>query len=267
MKIYIVVLHYKNIKDTITCLKSISKLQTEGFTVKVILVDNDSKSEWNPIFSDVSPIIIKNSKNLGFAGGVNVGIREAMKDRDCSHVLILNNDTVLPKDLIIKLLVTKNDIIAPVIKFQWNGKCKYDFGGKINWNIGRTEHIEKKDPSTRPEDLVGMTDVDYVSGCCMLVKREVFEKIGLFDEKFFFYFEDTDFCVRAKRVGFTIRVNPATYIDHKLGGAIGRWSNKAIYYNLKSNAIFITKHLGWKRPLGYGYLFLLAGKILLDKLI
>lgn len=264
MKVYIVVLHYGDVEDTIRCLESVKKLDKDKFQLRTIIVDNDVENRFTRSLANArDDIIIRNNKNIGFAGGMNAGIREALKDKDCKYVLVLNNDTVLPRDLISKLLTEDKDIVGPVIKFKWDGKWKYDFGGKIDWWTGRTEHIEKKDPSI----IVGMTKVDYVSGCCMLVKREMFEKIGLFDERFFFYFEDTDFCVRVKRAGFTIGVNPATYIEHKLGGSVGRWSNKAIFYNLSSNAIFITKHLGWKRPLGYGYLFLLAGKILLDKLI
>ena len=245
MKVYIILLHYGEIENTMRCLYSLYNLEIADFSASIILVNNS------------------NNQNLGFAGGMNVGIREALKDKNCSHVLILNNDTVLPKDLIIKLLETKKDITSPVIKFKWNGNWKYDFGGKIDWNIGRTFHLESN--NIIPRFNSGRA-IDYVSGCCMLVKREVFEKIGLLDESYFFYFEDVDFCVRARKAGFIIGVCADANIEHKLGGSIGRWSNKAIFYNLSSNAIFIAKHLGWKRPLGFGYLLLLIGKILLDKL-
>lgn len=264
MKIYIIVLHYGEVDNTLHCLESIGKLDNDKFQLRTVIVDNDVENRFTrSLVNARDDIIIQTNKNLGFAGGVNVGVREALSDKDCTHILILNNDTILPKDLLIKLLENKSGVTGPVVKFKWDGKWKYDFGGRIDWNIGRTYHLESDNLTMKQ---FSKEKIDYVSGCCMLISREVFEKIGLFDEKFFFYFEDTDFCVRAKKTGFTIGICTDTNIEHKLGGSVGRWSNKAIFYNLSSNAIFITKHLGWRRPLGFGYLLLLTGKIIFDKL-
>ncbi|MBI5452414.1 glycosyltransferase family 2 protein [Candidatus Gottesmanbacteria bacterium] len=281
MTIYIIVLHYKNIEDTISCLESIAKLKKDNLQIKVILVNNNSTSEESPpLAGPPSEVItIKNPRNLGFAAGVNVGIREALKNKQTDCVLILNNDTILPPHLLTELLKAPGDITAPVIKFQWNEKWVYDFGGKVNWWTGRTTHIESTNqpspsrshfatPGRWPHGLLpGEKSIDYVSGCCMLVKRKVFEKIGLFDEKYFFYFEDADFCIRAKKAGFKVTVNPNVNIYHKLGGSVGRWTNKAIFYNLLCNFIFISKHLGWKRPIGYIYLLLLTVKIVLNRIL
>ncbi len=304
MTIYIIILHYGSIKDTISCLESIAKLKKDNRQLKVILVDNNSTSEESLLHKLNLPpsevMTIKNLQNLGFAGGMNIGIKEALKDKDTDYILILNNDTILPKNFWGEILVNPSDITSPVIKFKFGNKWIYDYGGKINWWTGRTKHVEitnermsfraksrnlstnenGRSPasagsrlmavtSTRPQkwDLVGMTNIDYVSGCCMLVKCKVFEKIGLFDERFFFYFEDVDFCVRAAKLGFRISVCQNTCIDHKLGASIGRWSGKAILYNLYGNLLFITKHLGFRRPFGYLYLFILAIKIFFNKII
>lgn len=266
MTVYIIVLHYKNIEDTIACLDSINKLQINGLNTKVILVDNGSKLKAQSAklkTTAQNSKLITNDKNLGFAAGVNIGIRETLKDKQTDFVLILNNDTILPPNFLQELLKNPVDITAPVIKFQWNEKWKYDFGGKIDWNIGRTYHLESNSLAMKQ---FNHETIDYVSGCCMLIKREVFDKIGLFDEKYFFYFEDADFCTRAQKAGFHIRVNPNTYIYHKLGGAIGLWTNKAIFYNLLGNFIFISKNLGWKIPIGYIYLLLLTVKIIFNKI-
>lgn len=270
-KVYIVILNYNGFADTEKCLKTLHILADKGYKLTTFLVDNGSKREEikklksfitspqnRKTFKLKNIRLIENKKNLGFAGGMNNGIREALKDKSCEYVLILNNDTILPSNLLTVLDDTGVDIISPVIKFKWNGKWIYDYGGKINWWTGRTTHLE----SSKIIDKI-----DYISGCCMLVKREVFEKIGLFDESYFFYFEDVDFCVRARKAGFTIAVNPNINIEHKLGGSIGRWSNKAIYYNLTANAIFIRKNLGLRWPLGYLYLTLLAVKIIINKLV
>ncbi len=264
MTVYIIVLHYKNTRDTFNCLRSITRLKIDDSIIKTIVVANDTRN-----LQPTNYNLIKNSRNLGFAAGVNVGIREALNDKNAAYVLILNNDTILPPNLLTELLKTPVDITAPVIKFKWDNNWKYDFGGKVNWLTGRTTHIEKITSGRWPDGLLPgeLGKIDYVSGCCMLIRRKVFEKIGLFDEKFFFYFEDADFCVRAKRIGLKIAVNPNTTIYHKLGSAIGRWTNKAIFYNLVGNFIFISKHLDWKRPIGYIYLVLLTGKIIINKII
>ena len=105
--------------------------------------------------------------------------------------------------------------------------------------------------------------IDYISGCAMCVKRKVFEKIGLFDERFFLYFEDADFCTRAKRNGYNITVNPDVVIFHQLSGGLSK-KNLVVKYNLlKSNYTFICNYLGLKIPLGLIYLILFFFKLLL----
>lgn len=270
MKIAIVILHYKNIKDTIACLHSVNKLKVDNQLIKIILVNNDKNSNLKTQISNINLktkiLIINNQKNLGFAAGINMGIKEVLHDKNVSHILILNNDTIIPPNLLNELIKERGDIVAPVIKFKSiDNRWVYDFGGRINWVTGRTSHLECNNITIKQYN--NERKIDYVSGCCMLVKREVFEKIGLFDERYFFYYEDTDFCVRAKKEGYRISVCPKIVIFHKLGGSIGRWTRKAIYYNLKSNFIFITKHLGWNRPVGYLYLMILSLKIFINKII
>ncbi len=267
MLIYLVILHYGKADNTLSCLRSITKLKKDNLQIKVILVDNNSTSEesWlrklNLPPSEV--ITIKNLQNLGFAGGINIGIKEALKNKNIDYILILNNDTILPKNFLQKILINPDDITAPVIKFKFKSYWVYDYGGKINWWTGRTKHLESSRLHLRGEQE---SIVDYVSGCCMLIKREVFEKIGLFDERFFFYFEDVDFCVRAKKSGLGISVCEDAILYHKLGASIGRWSNRAILYNLYGNFLFIIKHLGLRSPIGYIYLVLLSFKIFINRI-
>lgn len=272
MTIYIIILHYGDIKDTVTCLDSITKIQKNGNDIKIILVDNGSKFKDHPDSigtklkaTTKNLILITNKINLGFAGGINIGIKEALKDKDADYILILNNDTILPKNFLEKILNNPSDITSPVIKFKFGNKWIYDYCGKINWWTGRTKHVERSS-KLKIQNPKQIEHIDYVSGCCMLIKREVFEKIGLFDNRFFFYFEDVDFCVRAAKLGFHISVCENSYICHKLGASIGRWSNKAILYNLYSNFLFITKHLGLRSPIGYIYLIILAIKIIYNKI-
>lgn len=303
-KIFIIVPHYGDKKVTEECLDSLAGIKNGNYHLKTIVVDNGTGDSFKSKLGNHE--IIRNDRNIGFAAAVNIGIRKALGNQDTRYILILNNDTVVPNNLFKKLLFTEIspessssrltpdvhrgirsnnisninrsnkmfnvDIISPVIKFKSiEREWVYDYGGKINWWIGRPKHIEViNNPITQssnpPAGRAG-NPIDYVSGACMLVRREVFEKIGLFDERFFFYFEDVDFCTRAKMAGFKIEVNQDAVVEHKLGSAIGRWSNKAIYYNIWGNFIFINKHLGWRKPIGWGYLAALSVKIIIDKVL
>jgi GT2 family glycosyltransferase len=205
-------------------------------------------------------LIIK--KNLGFSKAVNIGIKKLLLDKEITDILLLNNDVILKKNTLDALVENNVDILSPVIRFIWGKKPKYDYGGKINYWTGRPSHIERDD-----QEKIPSVSIDYVSGCCMRIKKRVLDKIGLFDEQFFFYFEDIDFCIRAKSKGFSIAVEKKSTIDHGLSQSIGRSSNRAIYYNLVSNAKFINKHLGCRKIFGFLYLLLLLVKILLNKVV
>jgi GT2 family glycosyltransferase len=252
-------------------LKSIKRVYKASCDLRIIIVNNGFRETGDDLAGIIIPDsksgfkIINTDRNRGYAGGVNIGITEALKEKKTDYVLILNNDTILPENLFTKLLKDDHDIVAPVIKFKYRGDWRFDYGGRIDKWFGRTKHIEKNKLISKKPDNDG-EDIDYVSGCCMLVSRRVFERIGLYDSKFFFYFEDVDFCIRASNAGFRIEVLTDTTVFHKLSSAIGRWSDKAILYNLTGNALFILKHFGFKIPVGLGYLFLLSIKIIVNRI-
>ena len=268
MKLYIVILHYGKVEDTLECIKSL-KNQKVSCKIKVVIVDNSPKKELkdnikNILIGGIPIDYIPANKNLGFSKGVNIGIRKALADIEMTHVLILNNDTVCDENMLHRLVNLNADISGPVIKFDHQCNWMYDHGWKINWWTGRTKHIENSKLETQNSKI--NEKIDYISGCCMLVKRKVFETIGLFDEDYFFYFEDVDFCVRAKQKGYRIAVTENAMIYHKLGGSIGRWSQQAIAYNLWGNFLFINKRMGIRKITGYLYLLLLSLKIGLNRI-
>lgn len=270
MNIAIIILHYKNLQDTLDCLRSIEKQIFNHDDITVILVDNDEEPLLNRRISELKRLlknitILTPKNNLGFAKGINLGLRKAMEDKKIDYFLILNNDTILPRDALSKLIANDADIVSPVLKFKnTQGEWVYDYGGKINWWTGRTTHVEKKARGNRQQATE--SKIDYVSGCCMLVKRKVLETVGLLDERFFFYFEDVDFCLRAGKNGFKIEAAGNVAVYHKLGGSIGRWSKRAIMYNLISNFKFIRKNLGLRQVTGLVYLSLLTLKIIYNRL-
>lgn len=263
MKLFIIVLHFGESDLTEKCVKSIFRYEKEF--EEIVVVDNNSEFRIeNSELRELRKIeIIRNDKNLGYAGGMNRGIRYALLKK-ADYVLLLNKDVVFEEKILSKLVkflkINKDaGIVSPAIKFQRNGKIVYDLGGKVNKIFGRTSHIElssllKEDRFwTRQNDI---NRVDYVSGCCMLIKKEVFEKIGLFDENFFLYYEDVDFCLRAKRENFNTYVLPSAFIYHKLSESVGKNSKIAIYNQIRSALLFGQKYFGIKRPLNFLFVFL-----------
>ncbi|MBI3631833.1 MAG: glycosyltransferase, partial [Candidatus Vogelbacteria bacterium] len=128
-------------------------------------------------------ILLETNRNLGFSGGVNVGLKRAM-EKDVDIFLLINPDVVISQKDLKHLLESEFDITSPILHFARLGKDVYDYGGRVIWPIGRPVHREYASLQK------GVPPIDYVSGACMLIKREVVEKIGFFDERFFMYFED-----------------------------------------------------------------------------
>ncbi|HEX7041636.1 MAG TPA: glycosyltransferase family 2 protein [Patescibacteria group bacterium] len=245
MKISIVILHFGDISVTQKCVRSLKNFETEKFSL--IIVNNTtsilSKKDF-PGLSDV--VVINNEKNLGFAGGVNKGIRYSLYKK-MDSVMLLNNDTKINKSVLKVLAPMLDDknigIVAPRISFEKDGKKTSDLGGHITMPFGKTYHTEISDKNVEIS-----SKIDYVSGCCMLIKRKVFEKIGLFDDRFFLYYEDVDFCLRAKKAGFGIKVYPQVVIQHELSKSAGKMSKLSIYNQIKSAALFGKKYFkGSKR--------------------
>lgn len=253
-KIYIILLKFNGEKEIKRCLESLQLIKLpKKWQVKVLVVENSSYIKYK-----ISNIkyknyklkikVIKNKKNLGFAGGMNVGTREALKDK-AQAVLLLNQDTQVEKNFLPPLLENSADIVAPVIKFRRQGKWVYDYGGKVDWGLGKTKHIEKWQMTKTPTG--DKWQIDYVSGCAMLIRRPVLEKIGLLDERYFLYFEDADFCLRARRAGFKIAVEPKSVVIHHLKEGKKKPLRQR-WQIVKSNLIFINRWIvWWRRPLAW----------------
>lgn len=254
MKIFIIVLHFGDPKITLNCIKSIfaSKLDF----AELVVVDNNQNFDALNFKSRIG--ILRNKKNLGFAGGVNVGIKHALA-RGADYVLLLNNDTIVRQNFLNTLVkfgeqFENAGILGPAIKFRKDGKFVYDVGGKLNRIFGRTTHEEVyKILSKKPRIA------DYISGCTMLIKKDVFEKAGLFDDRFFLYYEDVDFCIRAKSKGFLTYVLPEVSIEHELSKSVGKDSAAAVYNQTKSALQFGKKH--FSKTVIFNRFFIIAQSI------
>jgi GT2 family glycosyltransferase len=208
-KIFVIILNY-NGKDTIrTCLESVFYSDYPNF--EVVVVDNNSTDGSLEIAKNIFPKFhfIKNEKNIGFGSGNNIGIRFAL-ERMADYVFLLNNDAALEKDTLSKMINNAKEknfpVSSPVIRDK-NNEIWFS-GGEIKWLTMKTVHKNKLPESENPYPT------DYVSGCAMLVRKDVFQKTGLFDEDYFLYYEDADFCFRAGKKGLKSFVVPEARVKH-----------------------------------------------------
>jgi len=258
MKVAIVVLHYLEKDLTIQCLESIEKLRVSNLKLQTIIVNNNFKENLDDLeksFGDF--VFLKTKKNLGFTGGNNLGIKRALKN-GADFVFFLNNDTILDKNCLVYLikqacLIKKSAIFGPKIYFApgreyHKGKYKPSDQGKVIWYAGGTIDWKNVLASHRGVDEVdkGQYDqteeTDFVSGCAMLVKKEVFEKIGLLDDKYFLYLEDNDFCQRAKKAGFKVIFTPKAKVWHVNAGSSKVGGTLHDYYLTRNRLIFGMKY-------------------------
>lgn len=253
--VFVSILNFNGKNNTIACLRSLEKVTREKFDLKVVVIDNASREKFDlPDFKNLNVHLINNDKNLGFSGGHNVGIKFALGNR-ADYVVILNNDTIVDEKLISELLKNSEDagIVAPKIYFypgsefhkdrynkEERGKVFWYAGGIMDWKNVLARHRGVDDVDHGQYDKTESTD--FASGCCMLVKREVFDNVGLFDEKYFLYYEDNDLSQRAKRLLFKIAYNPKAVLWHKNAGSVGgSGSSIQDYYISRNRMLFGMK--------------------------
>lgn len=242
-KVSIIILNYNRTQDTIQCLYSLKKINYPNFDI--IVVDNCSRdnftSQIKQHFPDIT--VIRNSKNYGFAEGNNIGIRKAIEGSS-DYILILNNDTIVGKNFLSFLVdeMEKNPstaIAGPLILYFNNKDVIWSAGGTTSFWRPRNLYQDK----VADNRLKTTTDIDYLSGCCLLIKTNYLLKIGLFDSDFFLYSEDVDLCIRAKEAGFQILFVPQAKIWHKISlTAGGEYSPLAKYYGIRNRLFLLKKH-------------------------
>ena len=191
--------------------------------------------------------LIKNTDNVGVAKGNNQGIELSLKN-NCDYVLLLNNDIEFDDPgLISKMLsIARNrneKLIVPKIYFFDSGNIWCAGGDVSNWT-GTTTHRGEGEPDRGQYDTDGR--VNYAPTCFMLIHKSVFEKIGMMDEKYFVYYDDTDFVWRANRSGFGIYYWAEGEVKHKVSSSTGGSASAfTTYYAQRNRLYFIRKNFGF----------------------
>lgn len=241
--IYIILVNYKSYKDTIECIESLRSVNYDNF--KVVIIENGSNDESYEIIKKKcrDEIIIKSENNLGFAGGNNLGIEIAMRD-GAEYILLLNNDTTVEPDFLTHLKEAFNygknvGIVGCKINYYKNKNIINYGGGEIVWNKFTTVFFDTDKVDTN-DDLI--KEITFISGCAMMISRSAIEKIGMLDDSYFMYYEDTDYCARATQSGFKLLYQPKSKIYHKISSSSGGdLSPFVLYWSTKNRQKFRKK--------------------------
>lgn len=280
-KVVIVIVNWNGWQDTIECLESVYQIDFANFDVILVDNDSqdgsldkirayctgelkveseyfDSQPKDKPIkvleyFENDSAsiinkhdlIIIKNRENYGFPGGNNVGIKFAIENLDPDYILLLNNDTVVDQQFL-KNLVQKGQenkkigILGPKIYYYHEPEVIWSVGCRISWKLARGIQIGSGELDQGQYDT--KEEVEYVSGSAFLIKTEVIRKIGLMDENYFLYFEESDWTLRANEAGFKSLYVPEAKVWHKVSRSGGGMSKPVgLYYITRNRWIFMKK--------------------------
>jgi GT2 family glycosyltransferase len=260
-RVVIVVLNWNKPDDTIECVSSCLEVDYDNF--ETIIVDNHSDHPVD-VFTTKFPGIrvLRNSENLGFTGGNNAGIAEALS-RGADYVFMLNNDIVVEKSVLkelLKAVETRPDagIVGPKVLYYDDRRLINSMGTSINWFRSRPEAGFYNRPD---EGISGeLRESDVIHGCALLVSADFIRKTGVFDEKFFIFHEETDWCFRSLRAGRKNIVVPSARVYHKESKTMREFSLLTHYYSTRNFLYMSRKNAGFadlaKSRAGFVYLLL-----------
>ena len=256
----IITINYNGLNDTCELIDS---LPLEQKSIEVIVIDNASKNDEASIIEERYPAVkvIRSPKNLGFAGGNNIGIKAAHG----KYLFFINNDTILqPQASDISHLISNLEsdeaigIVCPKICFAWNDN-PIQFAGYTplsrftmrNRSIGFGEKDHGQYDTAHP--------TPYAHGAAMLVKRNAIEKVGLMPECYFLYYEELDWSMMFTRAGYSIWYEPACTIYHKESQSTGQQSPLKAYYLTRNRLLFVKRNIqGFRKYITYTYLIFLV---------
>ncbi len=254
----IITINYNGIADTCALIDSIP---FNDYPLEVIVVDNASQADEATEIEQRYPHVkvIRSKKNLGFAGGNNLGIKEAKG----KYLFFVNNDTVFKEfnvAALINRLQSSNKIgmVCPKIRFAW-GHNPIQFAGytPLSAITIRNEAIGFGEEDKGQYNIAHTTP--YAHGAAMLVKREVVEKAGIMPECYFLYYEELDWSLMIRRAGYNIWYDPACTIYHKESQATGQNSPVRTFYTTRNRLLFVKRNRqGVNKYLSYTYLIILV---------
>lgn len=244
----IVILNWNNAPDTLACLESVSALDHPNYDV--VVVDNGSADDSVELLLSRHPSLelLPTGKNLGYAGGNNVGISRALAD-GADYVCVLNNDTLVAPEFLSALVgqmeaEPRIGIAGPLVYYTNPPDTIFSAGCEIDWRNGLIHH-RGMGVVAKPRDLPDFSltsDVDALAGCGFLVSRAAITRAGLLNQDYFLNLEDIDWCVRIAFSGYRVRFVPEAVLYHKVSATLGQNSPANTYYMTRNSLRFFRQY-------------------------
>ncbi len=244
-RVFVVVLSWNGLADTIRCLDSLERLSYPRELLRVVVVDNGSEDDSPRVLRSRYPAItvIENHRNLGYTGGTNVGLRFAL-DAGAEYIWLLNNDATVDGEVLSRLIrvgeaATRVGLLSPGV---------YDSdSGEVQWagtvlDVPRRMFVDLVDAERR--SVAVAEGPVLLWGTAMLIKRAAAEAVGSFDDRYFAYIEDLDYSLRVINAGMETRVVRDARIFHKGAQSLGRMSPIRHYLLVRNRYLFWRSHLG-----------------------
>lgn len=243
--VYVIVLAYNNMEDTIECLRSVREMSYPRF--RTVLVDNGSTDgtpeQVRQLFPDVQ--VLENSANLGVPWGYNIGFSFALR-AGADFVLMLNNDTTMDPDLLTELVKAgagdpDAGILMPKVLYYDQPKRVWAIGGRYRRLPPAIVLMGRDQPDGESYDQPRL--LEYAPSCGLLIRRQAFERAGLFDPGYFFFYDDWDFSRRVRAQGLRISFVPSARLYHKVGRSTGQ-GHSDLYWRVfgESSVRFYRRH-------------------------
>lgn len=255
MKIAIILVNYNGRQYNTACIESLLK-QQNICEIKIIVVDNASQDDSMQIIqkryeADDRIETIYLDDNYGFSYANNVGIRRAI-EWNTDYVLLLNNDTEAEEDLLSQLMACSkrhpDSMIVPKIYYSDRRNVIWSAGGAMSPLIRKVHHIGLDQEDKGQFDREQM--VEFATGCCLLIPILVIIRAGFLDERFFLYYEDTEYSFRLRKMGISLYYCPKARLYHKVGASSkGADSPLCAYYIARNWLLCSRIHLGMRYPL------------------
>lgn len=261
-KVVTVLLNWNGRQDTLECLASLAR-QAYG-NLEVVVVDQGSRDGLVDILKETHPdvALIENSHNVGFARGNNQGIQYAVT-REAAYVFLLNNDTVVDEQCVRRLVYAAAGVphaatLGPKIYYYDDPRRIWSAGCRVNF----TENVTEMEGYGRIDtgQFERQAEVDFVSGCAVMVPVEPLATVGLLSEEFSpAYYEDADWGMRFKAHGYVNVIEPAAKVWHKVSSSTGGDYNPTMKYLMGRHAVlFMKKHARWHNWVKWSFMAVLS---------
>lgn len=262
-RVSIILVNYNGFEDTVGCVESLLQIDYSNF--EIVIVDNGSSDDYRKLreeYNSSNVIVLDSGKNLGFSGGNNIGIRYAI-ERGTDYILLLNNDTIVEPDFLAHMVFAANEhndgyVITNKMMYAFEKGKIWCAGGNFDPKTSRTSAYGINE--TDRDEYNHRREINFASGCCMLIPSKVLYAVGLMKEDYFLYCEDTDYCLRIQKAGFGILYEPKSKIYHKVNASTNKIAGIQTYY-LVRNKLYIIKYYIQYRYKLRAYLYVAAETI------